>query len=119
MADAEENFRNLLSKQSRTLEAAVTEYKRRYHRNPPKGFDDWWHFVQDNDVKIVDEYDGLVTDLAPFWEMSGEELRRRAVEVSKLPTLHWAVGYKTGSRLVYCLLSTLCAYKMEILLSRS
>lgn len=84
MTEAEVNFRNLLSRQSRTLQAAVTEYKRRYHRDPPKGFDSWWRFIQDNNVKIVDEYDGLVNDLAPFWEMSGEELRRRAIEVSNL-----------------------------------
>jgi hypothetical protein len=83
MADAEVQFRKLLSKQSRTLKAAVNEYKRRYKRNPPKGFDKWWKFAQENDVKMVDEYDGLVEDLAPFWEISGEELRRRAVQVSR------------------------------------
>jgi hypothetical protein len=82
MARAEDNFRDLLSRQSRTLHAAVKEYKRRYHRDPPKGFDDWWRFAQANNVKMVDEYDGLVSDLAPFWEMSGQELRRRALQVS-------------------------------------
>ena len=81
MADAEANFRKLLSKQSRTLKAAVSEYKRRYKRDPPKGFGQWWQFAKDNDVKIVDEYDGLVEDLAPFWEISGGELRRRAEQV--------------------------------------
>jgi hypothetical protein len=81
MADAETNFRKLLSKQSRSLKAAVKEYKKRYHRDPPKGFDKWWKFVVDNKVKMVDEYDGLVEDLAPFWEISGEELRRRAGQV--------------------------------------
>jgi hypothetical protein len=82
MADAEVQFRKLLSKQSRTLKAAVNEYQRRYKRNPPKGFDKWWRFAKENDVKMVDEYDGLVEDLAPFWEISGEELRRRALQVS-------------------------------------
>lgn len=32
---------NLVQKQSKTLADAVKEYKRRYNRNPPKGFDDW------------------------------------------------------------------------------
>lgn len=82
MTKAEQNFRDLLSRQSRTLYAAVKEYKRRYHRDPPKGFDDWWRFARDNNVKLVDEYDGLVDDLAPFWEISGQELRRRAMQVS-------------------------------------
>lgn len=30
-----------LSSSSRTLEEAITEYRRRYHRAPPKGFDRW------------------------------------------------------------------------------
>jgi hypothetical protein len=87
MAEAETNFRRLLSKQSPTLNAAVSEYKKRYKRDPPKGFDEWWQFVKEHDVKMIDEYDGLVEDLAPFWEISGEELRRRAVQVSLPPRI--------------------------------
>ena len=34
-------WENLVSRQSTTLPEAVQEYKRRYNRNPPKGFDDW------------------------------------------------------------------------------
>jgi hypothetical protein len=82
MADAEKEFRNLLSRQSDTLKKAVVEYKRRYNRDPPKGFDEWWHFAQENNVKLIDEYDGLVEDLAPFWDISGEEFRVRAEEAS-------------------------------------
>jgi hypothetical protein len=81
MDDAERQFRRLLSRQSRSLRVAVAEYKRRYGRNPPKGFDAWWQFVHANDVKLVDEYDGLVKDLEPFWEMTGEEFRLRALQV--------------------------------------
>lgn len=39
---AEERWRKKCASQSRTLTDAVREYKRRYRRNPPKGFDDWW-----------------------------------------------------------------------------
>lgn len=81
MDDAERRFRALLSRQSRSLRAAVKEYKRRYGRNPPKGFDAWWRFAQANNVKMVDEYDGLVSDLEPFWGMTGEEFRQRAFQV--------------------------------------
>lgn len=84
MADAEAEFRNLLSQQSNSLKKAVAEYKRRYNRDPPVGFDDWWQFAQENNVKIIDEYDGLMEDLAPFWEISGEEFRVRAEEVSRV-----------------------------------
>ena len=78
MAEAEEKFRHLLSRQSQTLEEAVAEYKKRYGRPPPLGFDEWWHFAKDNNVIMIDEYDGIHDDLAPFWELSGEQLRRRA-----------------------------------------
>lgn len=81
MDDAELRFRALLSRQSRSLRAAVKEYKRRYGRNPPKGFDAWWRFAQENKVKMVDEYDGLIGDLEPFWGMTGEEFRQRAFQV--------------------------------------
>lgn len=82
MEDAEAAFKKKVSKQSQTLQAAVTEYKKRYHRAPPKGFDDWWEFAKEHDVLMVDEYDGLMEDMEPFWEISGEELRRRAIQVS-------------------------------------
>jgi hypothetical protein len=87
MDDAERRFRALLSRQSRSLRAAVAEYKRRYGRNPPKGFDAWWRFVQANKVKIVDEYDGLFGDLEPFWLMTGPEFRLRALQVCHLSLL--------------------------------
>lgn len=38
---AEEEWEDLLASQSTTLEQAVAEYKRRYKRPPPKGFDVW------------------------------------------------------------------------------
>ncbi|KAF8879824.1 glycosyltransferase family 90 protein [Infundibulicybe gibba] len=85
--EAEASYRKKLGRQSKTLKAAVTEYKRRYGRDPPRGFGDWWKFAQEHDVKMVDEYDGLVRDLAPFWTLSGEELRRRAYQVGNLPSI--------------------------------
>lgn len=81
MSEAETNFRHLIAKQSSSLSAAVAEYRRRYKRSPPKGFDDWYAFAKDNDVKIIDEYDGMVNDLTPFWDLSGEEIRRRVLQV--------------------------------------
>ena len=89
MADAERRFRALLSRQSRSLRGAVSEYKRRYGRNPPKGFDAWWRFVQENKVKIVDEYDGLANDLEPFWEMTGAEFKLRAFQVRAIYHYRW------------------------------
>ncbi|KAK2464483.1 hypothetical protein APHAL10511_003462 [Amanita phalloides] len=87
MEDAEVQFKKKLGSQSKTLKAAVAEYKSRYKRNPPYGFDQWFLFAQQNDVKMIDEYDGLVQDLEPFWQLSGEEIRRRSRQVAELPSI--------------------------------
>ena len=78
MAEAENKFRNLLSRQSTTLAQAVAEYKKRFKRDPPKGFDEWWKFIQDNGVLMVDEYNAITEDLEPFWDLSPAEFRLRA-----------------------------------------
>jgi hypothetical protein len=38
---AEAKWAEKLKRQSKSLDEAVSEYERRYHRAPPKGFDDW------------------------------------------------------------------------------
>lgn len=38
---AQQRWNDKVAKQSKTLKAAVREYKQRYRRNPPKGFDIW------------------------------------------------------------------------------
>ena len=88
MAAAEEQFRERLSRQSKTLAQAVKEYKKRFKRDPPRGFDDWWKFVQDNGVLMIDEYNAISEDLEPFWDLSPEEFRRRASLVRALLAQH-------------------------------
>ncbi|KIL58205.1 glycosyltransferase family 90 protein [Amanita muscaria Koide BX008] len=85
--EAEAQYKKKLKSQSKTLKAAVSEYKRRYKRNPPNGFDKWFMFAQQNDVIMMDEYDGLMQDLEPFRQMSGEELRKRSRQVAELPSI--------------------------------
>jgi hypothetical protein len=82
MHNAEDRFNSKVKRQSKTFGAAVKEYRRRYGRDPPKGFDDWWEFAQQWNVVMVDEYDVLMRDLEPFRRLSGQEFRRRAREVS-------------------------------------
>jgi hypothetical protein len=43
--DARDAWDDKIDRQSRTLKDAVHEYRRRYGRQPPKGFDKWWMFV--------------------------------------------------------------------------
>ena len=42
MKEAEEKYIAKLRRQSRSLDQAVAEYKRRYKIDPPKDFDLWW-----------------------------------------------------------------------------
>ena len=41
MDGAESRFEDMLARQSQTVEEAAKEYRRRYLRNPPRGFDAW------------------------------------------------------------------------------
>ncbi|KAF8126772.1 glycosyltransferase family 90 protein [Boletus edulis] len=87
MKDAKVAFTKHLARQSKTLPEAVAEYKSRYGRDPPRGFDHWWEFAKERDFKLVDEFDAIDEDLAPFWTLSGEELRRRTYLLGHLPSI--------------------------------
>ena len=75
MRDAKNAFIKLLAKQSKTLPEAVAEYKRRYGRDPPHGFDHWFKFAKENDFKLVDEFDAIVEDLATTFNAPPERVR--------------------------------------------
>lgn len=44
MREAEDKWKKMVDRQSRTLGEAVEEYRRRYGRSPPRGFDKWCAF---------------------------------------------------------------------------
>ena len=71
---AEKDWKALLDKQSKTLAEAVSEYKQRYKRNPPKGFDKWWAYAVKNKIVLKDEYDQIHRDLQVFWALSVHNL---------------------------------------------
>ncbi|GAA6001366.1 hypothetical protein JCM10207_006628 [Rhodosporidiobolus poonsookiae] len=89
IARAEEEWDDLLRRQSQTLEQAVGEYVRRYGRRPPAGFDAWWRYAMENRVILVDEYDQIHSDLEPFFSLPPAELRRRAQALQDDPSLPW------------------------------
>ncbi|KAL1725409.1 glycosyltransferase family 90 protein [Schizophyllum commune] len=86
IADAQARFAQKLARQSQTLPEAVAEYERRYGRRPPKGFNHWWAYARDRDFIMMDEFDAIDEDLAPFWNISGAELRSRASLAGLLPS---------------------------------
>ncbi|OAQ59054.1 glycosyltransferase family 90 protein [Pochonia chlamydosporia 170] len=58
--------RSVRKPQSSTPAEAVAEYKRRYHRPPPKGFEEWVTFALERDSKIIDDFDQIDRDLEPY-----------------------------------------------------
>uniref|UniRef100_A0A8H7XUJ7 Glycosyl transferase CAP10 domain-containing protein n=1 Tax=Psilocybe cubensis TaxID=181762 RepID=A0A8H7XUJ7_PSICU len=70
---------------SKTLEDAVSEYRRRYKRAPPKGFDLWWKFAVEHNVQLPDEYDQIFIDLEAFWGIEPKDLIeiRKEIESKK------------------------------------
>ncbi|KAK7055722.1 CAP10 domain-containing protein [Favolaschia claudopus] len=87
MSAASARFRAKLARQSPSLAAAAAEYTRRYARPPPAGFDLWYAFAVKHNFVMIDEFDSVVSDLQPFWNLTGAEVRERAALVGSLPSV--------------------------------
>lgn len=72
---SEQNWALKHSHASTNLPEAVSEYKRRYNRSPPRGFDHWWAYVEANNVQLPDEYDQILRDIQPFWAVPPDSLQ--------------------------------------------
>lgn len=78
---AETDFDELLARQSTSFEMASSEYLRRYKRPPPPGFAVWYDFSTRHDSLIIDEFNIINETLAPFWSLSGAEVKRRLEKI--------------------------------------
>ncbi|GAA5914455.1 hypothetical protein JCM6882_003023 [Rhodosporidiobolus microsporus] len=77
--EAQSRWEEKLARQSRTLDEAVAEYRRRYGgREPPRGFDDWFRFAMKNKVQLVDEYDSIMERILPFAAIRPDVLQHRS-----------------------------------------
>jgi hypothetical protein len=77
---SEDEFNQLVARQSKTLDEVVAEYKRRYHIPPPPNFDIWYSFAKRKNVQLIDEYDTIYHSLLPFWALEPSVIRSRAAE---------------------------------------
>jgi hypothetical protein len=92
-----------LGRQSKTLEQAVAEYKRRNGFSPPKGFDQWcvtivacilrdtddldrFTFAQATNVVLIDEFDTILRDILPFFALSPALIHSRSMTLQKDPS---------------------------------
>lgn len=74
---------------SKSLAEAVVQYRQRYKRDPPPNFDKWYSFATTKSSIVMDDYDNIEQDLAPFSSFNPDDLRLRTATV--LAT-HEAVG---------------------------
>ncbi|CDZ97038.1 cap1-related protein [Phaffia rhodozyma] len=84
LAWGEEKFAGMVQRRSESLEEAVSEYKKRYGRNPPRGFDKWWDYATKNNVLLPDEYDSIEDSLAPFRAFTRRDLLSRLEEAKSV-----------------------------------
>ncbi|KAL8766935.1 MAG: hypothetical protein Q9209_006416 [Squamulea sp. 1 TL-2023] len=70
---------------SKTLGEAVNEYRRRYKRYPPPGFDSWYRYAAEKSSVVIDDFDNLMEDLQLFWAVKPDEIRKRTREAISDP----------------------------------
>ncbi|KAA1080927.1 F-actin-capping protein subunit alpha [Puccinia graminis f. sp. tritici] len=89
-----------LESQSKHLSSAISEYRRRNHRNPPRGYDRWWSWASQNNVKLLDEYDYLHKSIEPFFALPPQVFRQRASALAsdqtKWATMIFVVSIRNG-----------------------
>lgn len=79
---AQTEWQNKLSRNSNSLSSCVAEYRSRYHRPPPFGFERWWDYVIKENVILKDEYDQIDHDLRPFLALEPLDLLHRSSVMS-------------------------------------
>lgn len=76
---ANEQWRILLGRETKSLPNAAVQYRRSRGRHPPPGFAEWYAFAKDKDALIIEElFDQIYHDLSPYWGTEPQELRRQA-----------------------------------------
>lgn len=91
---------NLVSRQSNTLTQAVANYRKRYKKDPPKGFDKWWSFAKARNHTLVDEYDSLMQDISKFATLSPNVLRTRTRTLAQLQSVS-LITIKSGKAQIH------------------
>ncbi|KAG0146696.1 hypothetical protein CROQUDRAFT_43986 [Cronartium quercuum f. sp. fusiforme G11] len=70
-----------IDNQSLNLSSGVAEYYQRYHRHPPRGFDEWWDWATEKGVQLLDEYDSIMKAIEPFFALPPHIFRQRVQDL--------------------------------------
>jgi hypothetical protein len=87
ISKAQADLVGLVHRQSNTIEQATKEYVRRYSRDPPPGFDKWFAYAKSKNTVLVDDFDMIVNNLEPFWQISPQRLLESIEHVSSIGAL--------------------------------
>jgi len=96
VAKNELGFKDMVKRQSKTLDQAVKEYRRRYHRRPPPGFAKWFEVAQQRNFVLLDEWDTLMESLEPYWGVHPKTLTARLQSRLSLGGCHEISFNETG-----------------------
>jgi hypothetical protein len=79
MWEAEINHETYVAQASAStnLKDAVRNYRKRYSRHPPPGFDHWYRYATDRGSLVIDDFDSVDRDLLPYYALSPEDIRQR------------------------------------------
>ncbi|KAI1340580.1 hypothetical protein F5Y15DRAFT_379116 [Xylariaceae sp. FL0016] len=80
ISEAESEIEATKNRQSKNLEEAIKEYRRRYGIPPPPNFNKWFEFARAKGVQLVDEFDMIHESMTPFWGLKPATIRARAKE---------------------------------------
>ncbi|KNZ58512.1 hypothetical protein VP01_1918g1 [Puccinia sorghi] len=86
LLNARQSWKSILQSQPISLEQARLDYQLKFHPlKPPPGFDQWFQFARLHNFTLINRFDGLMSDLEPFRQLSPVELKRRTQELVRIP----------------------------------
>lgn len=96
VSDGSKAFNETLTRQSKSLDDAVREYRRRYGMPPPPHFDKWYEFAKQRDTMLIDEYDTIYHSLLPFWGLSPSTIRAHVKEDLGFDNVVMGISIRNG-----------------------
>ena len=83
MKEADKAWNAYEDSRSLTFKETVAKYRRKYQRNPPPGFRDWYKFARKKNVHNIDDFSQIMDDLRPFWGVKPSEIRSLAAHLNE------------------------------------